>query len=155
MAGEMNGNVLIMGIGNLLLGDEGVGVHAVRGLAERDLPPGVDVLDGGTAGADLIDHMAGRAKVVVIDAADGDGPPGTVYRCEAEELLGQRGALSLHEFGLTDSLRMASQLGCAPERVVILGVQPATLAPGMELSREVAAALPGVMALALEETGRL
>ena len=151
MEDTQRANVLILGIGNLLLSDEGVGVHAVRCLSERELPPGVEVLDGGTSGADLVDHLEGRTKVVVIDAASGDGPPGTVYRCEARELIEQEGALSLHEFGLADSLHMAERLGCAPKRVIVLGVQPATLEPGLELSPEVSAVLPGILKLALAE----
>jgi hydrogenase maturation protease len=151
MTAEQRASVLILGIGNLLLSDEGVGVHAVRALAQRDLPPGVDLLDGGTSGADLVDHLEGRAKVIVIDAASGDAPPGAVYRCEARDLLEQEEPLSLHEFGLLDSLRMAERLGCAPQRVVVLGVQPATLEPGLELSPEVGAALPAILALALKE----
>jgi hydrogenase maturation protease len=151
MTDEPRGHVLILGIGNLLLGDDGVGIHAVQELAGRPLPPGVDLLDGGTSGMALVDHMAGRAKVVVIDAASGRGAPGTIYRCEVRELMEQQGALSLHDFGLVDSLRMAQQLGCAPRRVVVLGVQPATLEPGMELSPAVAAALSAVLDLALEE----
>lgn len=151
MTDKQRASVLILGIGNLLLSDEGVGVHAVRCLAQRELPPGVDILDGGTSGADLVDHLDGRAKVVVIDAASGDGPPGTVYRCQARDLMEQAESLSLHEFGLLDSLRMAEQLGCAPQRVIVLGVQPATMEPGLELSPEVVAALPGIIKLALAE----
>ena len=143
--------VLIVGIGNLLLSDEGVGVHAIRSLTEQELPAGIELLDGGTSGADLVDHLEGRTKVVVIDAASGDGPPGTVYRCKAHELIEQQGGLSLHEFGLADSLNMAMQLGCAPLDVIVLGVQPASLEPGLELSPEVAKVLPGVLKLALAE----
>jgi hydrogenase maturation protease len=144
-------NVLILGIGNLLLGDEGVGVHAVHYLSQRELPPGVELLDGGTSGADLVDHLDGRTKVIVIDAASGDGPPGSVYRCEARDLIEQQGTLSLHEFGLADSLHMAERLGCAPQRVVVLGVQPASMEPGLELSPDVFAVLPSVLQLALAE----
>ncbi len=151
MTDESRASVLILGIGNLLLSDEGIGIHAVRCLAERELPPGVEVLDGGTSGADLVDHLEGRTKVIVIDAASGDGPPGTVYRCEARDLIEQEGSLSLHEFGLADSLHMAERLGCAPQRVIVLGVQPATLEPGLELSPEVAAVLPGILKVALAE----
>jgi hydrogenase maturation protease len=144
-------DVLILGIGNILLRDEGVGVHAVRLLAEQALPPGIDILDGGTSGADLVDHLDGRTKVVVIDAALGDGAPGTVYRCEGDELIEQTSALSLHEFGLVESLRLAKQLGCSPGRVIVLGIQPATMEVGMDLSPTIAAVLPSVLQLALEE----
>ena len=151
MTANQPARVLILGIGNLLLSDEGVGVHAVRCLAQKELPPGVEILDGGTSGADLVDHLEGRTKVIVIDAAAGDGQPGTLYRCEARDLIEQEGALSLHEFGLADSLHMAERLGCAPQRVIVLGVQPATMEPGMELSPAVAAVLPEVLRLALAE----
>ena len=151
MTDKKQANVLILGIGNLLLSDEGIGVHAVRCLADQELPPGVEVLDGGTSGADLVDHLDGRTKVIVIDAASGDGPPGTIYRCEARDLIEQEGSLSLHEFGLADSLHMAESLGCAPQRVIVLGVQPATMEPGLELSPQVAAVFPNVLKLALAE----
>lgn len=142
---------VIVGIGNLLLSDEGLGVHAVRQMSLLELPPDVELLDGGTSGADLVDHIAGREKVVVIDSAAGGGLPGTVYRCEASDLIEDVCVLSLHEFGLADSLHMATQLGCAPRRVVVLGVQPAILEPGLELSVEVAAALPAIIELAWAE----
>ena len=151
MTENKRASVLILGIGNLLLSDEGIGIHAVRCLSQHELPPDVEILDGGTSGADLVDDLEGRTKVVVIDAASGDGPPGTVYRCEAHELMEQEGGMSLHEFGLSDSLHMAEKLGCAPKRVIVLGVQPASLRPGMELSPEVAAILPGILKLALAE----
>ena len=66
MTRERQAKIVIVGIGNLLLSDEGVGVHAVRGLSQQELPPDVEVLDGGTSGADLVDHLEGRAKVIVI-----------------------------------------------------------------------------------------
>lgn len=144
-------NVLILGIGNVLLSDEGVGVHAVRRLAAQELPADVDILDGGTSGADLVDYLDGRARVVVIDAASGEGPPGTIYRCEARDLTDQERVMSLHEFGLLDSLRMAEHLGCAPQQVTVLGVQPATLGPGLELSPAVAAMLPYILTMAVTE----
>jgi hydrogenase maturation protease len=151
MTEKQRAHVLIVGIGNLLLSDEGVGIHAVSCLSQQELPPDIEVLDGGTSGADLVDYLAGRVKVIVIDAASGNGPPGTIYRCKASELIGQEGSLSLHEFGLADSLHMAEQLGCAPQAVIVLGVQPATLEPGMELSPEIAAVLPHIINLALAE----
>jgi hydrogenase maturation protease len=151
MTEKQRAHVLIVGIGNLLLSDEGVGIHAVSSLSQQELPPGIEVLDGGTSGADLVDHLAERTKVIVIDAASGDGPPGTIYRCKASDLIEQEGSLSLHEFGLADSLHMAEQLGCAPQGVIVLGVQPATLEPGMDLSPEITAVLPHLINLALSE----
>lgn len=144
--------ILVLGLGNILLRDEGVGVHVVRALAEAELPPGVEVLDGATAGFGLVDLMAGRAKVIVVDALAGDRPPGTVLRLSPDDLLSSADrALSLHEFGLLEALAAARQLGLAPPEVVILGIQPADLRCGLELSAELAALVPQVVALILAE----
>ena len=143
---------LILGIGNILMRDDGVGVRVVEELARCELPEGVELLDGGTAGADLVDALADRPKVIVVDAIDAGAEPGAVYRfTDADLREGAAGPLSLHEFGLLETLRMAEQLGCAPGRVVILGIQPRTVAPGLELSPEIAAALPAVLRAVLEE----
>ena len=145
-------NTLILGIGNLLLRDEGVGVHVVKALAQAPLPEGVEALDGGTSGADLIDWIADRDKVIVVDATMADGRPGTVYRFDVDDLIRKTASLgSLHEFGFLETYLMARQLGCAPREVVIFGVQPAEVAFGLELSAPVRAQLPRVVELVLQE----
>jgi len=96
--------------------------------------------------------VADRRKLVVIDAMAADAQPGEVYRFGAADLL--RNApptVSMHELGLLDTLQMASALGCAPKEVVVLGVQPKDVQVGLELSAEVAAALPRIVELALAE----
>lgn len=143
---------LIVGIGNILLRDEGVGVRAIEAMQAMALPESVELLDGGTSGADLVDEIAHRPKVVVIDAVKADARPGTIFRFGAEELLREdRGAISLHEFGLLDTLMMARHLGCAPGQVVIFGVQPKEVSPGLELSNKVAKLLPRLIDMALSE----
>jgi hydrogenase maturation protease len=164
--------VLVLGVGNILLKDEGVGVHAVRELtarAERGGSPrrhDVELYDGGTFGIDLLDTIANRRKVIVIDAVrpvlrssgaaaakgGADAAPGTVLRFTAADLVRPgRPDLSLHQVGLFETLAMARQLGCAPEEVVIFGVVPMALEPGLELSPEVAAVVPRVIDLVLAE----
>lgn len=144
--------VLVLGIGNILLRDEGVGVRAVESLRGVPLPEDVEVVDGGTCGADLVEIMADRRKVIVIDALQADEPPGSVFRLGAAELMPSEGdCISLHQLGLVESLNIAAQLGCAPEEVVIFGVQPGTISPGMELSAEVAAAMPLIIRSVLAE----
>jgi len=150
--------IMILGIGNILLKDEGVGVHVVRELsvrAERGGSPGrhgVELYDGGTFGIDLLDTLANRRKVIVIDAVRADAAPGTVLRFTAADLAQREEAdLSLHQVGLCETLAMARQLGCAPEEVVIFGVVPMALEPGLELSPEVAAVVPKVVELVLAE----
>jgi hydrogenase maturation protease len=150
--------ILVLGIGNILLKDEGAGVHVVRELtarAERGGPPrrdDVELYDGGTFGIDLLDTIANRRTVIVIDAVQADAAPGTVFRFTAADLARREGAdLSLHQVGLCETLAMARQLGCAPEEVVIFGIVPATLESGLELSPQVAAVMPKVVELVLAE----
>jgi hydrogenase maturation protease len=144
--------VLVLGVGNLLLRDEGVGVRVVQELQNAALPPGVEVFDGGTAGFDLIDAISGRRKVIVIDALDGDCEPGTILRLRAEELMAaDRPALSLHDVGLLEALALARQLGEAPTEMVIFAVQPADLSCGLELSPKIRARVPELIDLVLTE----
>jgi hydrogenase maturation protease len=146
---------LVLGIGNILLGDEGVGVRIVEALRERAMPEDVEVADGGTGGADLVDLMADRRKVIVIDAAEFDGRPGDILRFTAAD-LGRRESigLSLHDLGLAEALTMMRHLGCAPEEVVIFGIKPKRIAPGLDLTAEVAATVPKVIERVLEELDR-
>ncbi len=144
--------ILVLGIGNILLRDEGVGVHVVREIRKRTLPAEVEVYDGGTFGIDLIDTIAGRRLCLVIDAVQSDAPPGTVLKFGPEEMAAKETRdMSLHQLGLLETLAMARQLGCAPAAVVIFGVVPKDMAPGLDLSAEVAAVVPKVVDLVLEE----
>ena len=145
--------VLILGIGNILLRDEGVGVHVVREMMALKLDDGVEVIDGGTSGADLVDTIADRRKVIVVDAMKVDEPPGTIIRFTDKELMDHpERSISMHEFGLSETLMMARQLGCAPREVVIFGVVPAILRPpALELSPQIAALVPKLIKLVLEE----
>lgn len=144
--------ILILGIGNILLRDEGVGVRVVEAMQGLDLPEGVELVDAGTAGADLVDIMADRRKVIVVDAIEAQGAPGTILRLNGEDLLPEPGGLlSLHQLGLVESLFMAKQLGCAPGEVIVFGIQPGQIRAGLELSPEVASAVPKVIEAVLAE----
>ena len=143
--------VLILGIGNILLRDEGIGVRAVEALQQQALPDDVELADGGTAGADLVNLVADRPKLIVVDSVDGEGPPGTIYRMNPDDLLAGPPAMSLHEFGLTDMLTMAAQMQCAPKEVVILGVKPQSMEPGLEMTEPVRNALPKLVSIVLAE----
>jgi len=180
-------SILVLGIGNILLRDEGVGVHVVQEMTDRaargtlKLPDDVELVDGGTFGIDLLDTIAGRRKVIVIDAVEplrsaecgvrseteqdaaADNPqsairdpqsamPGAVLRFTAEDLARRETAdLSLHQVGLFETLAMARQLGSDVGETVILGIVPKTLESGLELSPEVAAAVPKVIELVMKE----
>ena len=143
---------LVLGLGNVLLRDEGVGVRVVQALERVILPPDVEVFDGATAGVDLLDVLADRRKVVVIDAIAGDSPPGTVLRLTPADLAPRHEpGVSLHDFGLLETLALAEQLNAAPKEVVIIGVKPHSVACGLELSPELARTVPQIVELVLAE----
>ncbi len=150
----MEKRTLVAGVGNVLLGDEGIGVHAVRALMARGLPGGVDAVDAGTALDELLAELKGYGKLILVDAVRGGGRPGTLYRMEIRsrgDLAGVARPLSLHEFGVAEALDQARALGVLPARVVLIGMEPECLAPGMELSKTCALALPGLIQLILAE----
>jgi hydrogenase maturation protease len=143
--------IVILGIGNVILRDEGVGVHAVRELEGRDLPPRVQVIDGGTALMDLLTVIQEAERIIVIDALKGGGEAGTIYRVTPDDLMAEtERALSLHQVGLLEVLGMVKQLGGDPQ-VVIIGVEPKEISWGMELTPEVEARLPRVIDAVFEE----
>ncbi len=131
--------VVVLGVGNLLLSDEGIGVVAIRKLAERFLfPEGVEVIDGGTVGMGLIYHLEGVEKLLIIDAVLGGGEPGTIYVLKGEEVKKAfRGKLSMHDLGIQEVLSLFDLLGRFPKEVVIVGIEPKEIKVGCSLSREV------------------
>jgi hydrogenase maturation protease len=146
--------VLILGIGNILLRDEGVGVRVIEQMQKIPLPDNVELIDGGTAGADLLDVLADRCKVIVIDAVEADCEPGTVLRFSADDLTKPDGVgMSLHELGLGEALTMTRQLGCEPKEVVVFGIKPRDISCGLELSEEISASVPKVVELVLAGIG--
>lgn len=143
--------ILILGIGNLILRDEGVGVHAVRELEKRDLPAHVEVIDGGTYLMDLLSVIQEAERIIVIDALKGGGEPGTIYRIFPDDLMaGSEQTLSLHQVGLLEVLGIVRQLGGDPH-VVIIGVEPKEISWGMELTPEVEGELPKVIETVMGE----
>jgi hydrogenase maturation protease len=147
----MDTKVVVLGIGNLILRDEGVGVHAVRELEKRDLPAHVEVIDGGTSLMELLPVIQDAERIIVIDALRGGGAPGTVYRVTPNDLMAEtERTLSLHQVGLLEVLGMVRQLGGEPHAVII-GVEPHEISWGMELTPEVQAKLPRVIDAVFEE----
>ncbi len=145
-------NTLVLGIGNILLKDEGIGVRVIEYLQKCPLPEHVELVDGGTAGADLLDVLSDRRNVIIIDAADIDAPPGTVNRLTPKDwLTAQPNPLSLHDLDLPQTLAMTHLLGCAPRNVVCLAVVPESIEPGMELSDTLQPLVPKIADMVLDE----
>ncbi len=144
---------LILGVGNLLLRDEGVGVHVISALRDRELPDDVELWDGGTTSFDLLDTLAGRRQVIIIDTVRTGSEPGTIFRFTPEDISASREQVtSLHQVGLLETLNIAEHLlDSAPEEVIILGIEPKEIDWGLELSAEIEAAVPKVVELVMTE----
>jgi hydrogenase maturation protease len=149
--------LLVLGLGNPLCGDDGLGVEAVRVLAEEyEVPEGARVLDGGTLGLSLLPHVLDARRVILVDAIRGEGPPGTLVRIAGEEVAPAVAVrLSPHQVGVADLLDAARLLGRYPERLVLLGLVPRTLDLGLGLSPVLTAALPELLALVVSEAQAL
>jgi hydrogenase maturation protease len=145
-------DILILGIGNLLLKDEGVGVHVVKKLKEMPLPENVEVLDGGTAGLDLVDFIEGRKKLIVIDAVNAGDKPGTIYRLTEENLdIKPKAITSFHEIDFLDALHMSEVMKSKPEEIVVIGIEPKDMSNGLELSPEIEERIPRIIEIVMKE----
>jgi hydrogenase maturation protease len=147
--------VVVLGLGNVLCGDDGVGVAAVRAL-EDCAAPGVHVIDGGTLGLALLDYFDADRALLILDAIAADAPPGTLVRLEgADVAAAARARLSVHQVGVADLLDAARLTGREPSRLVLLGLVPGSLELAVDLTPPVAARLPDLVAAARAEIERL
>ena len=138
---------LVLGVGNLLLGDEGIGVVAIRHLQKAGFEEQVDLVDGGTGGFHLLSLFRDHSRIILIDAAADDKPPGTVFLTQPRYASDFPPSLTAHDIGLKDLIESAALLGDLPQvdliTIAVAGLGPLTL----ELSPPVAAALPRIEAL--------
>ena len=146
-----SGRVVVLGVGNLLLGDEGVGVHVARELLTRDLPGNVEVIDAGTMPVEGLGAVADVAKLVIVDAIRGAGPPGAMYRLPVSAVASKSGQLSLHEMSMSDALAYWTTAGLRAEQIVIIGVQPHTMDWSCELSATLREKLPAIVSTVIGE----
>jgi hydrogenase maturation protease len=120
-------NIGVLGIGNMLLKDDGIGVHIVNELLKEDYPNNVDIVDGGTAILDLLDVFIKNDKVIVVDTLKGGHEPGTIYKISPEEMGSYiKANSSLHDVQVLDMLKNANLLGYNPE-VIIIGIEPSEI----------------------------
>jgi hydrogenase maturation protease len=146
------GKTLVLGVGNLLLSDDGVGVHTIRRLQEvAQLPEEVQVLDGGTMGLDLLYYLEGVSHLLIVDAVETGGPPGTLTRIAGEQVPAYLSLKMSPHVGLPDMLFAAKLRDLYPEEVVVWGVQPETIEVGLDLSPSVAAQVDVLVEKILEE----
>ncbi|WP_421796422.1 hydrogenase maturation protease [Haliscomenobacter sp.] len=137
--------VLIMGIGNYLMGDEGVGVHVAQRLAKETLPEGVDVLDGGTGGFFLMEYFENYPVVILIDATLDDRPTGTIRVIEPRFASDFPRAMSTHDIGLRDLVEGLAILGKLPKIYLFAVSIEMIQSQQIELSPELERVMPGLL----------
>ena len=146
-------SVAIVGIGNILLKDEGIGVHVVRAL-RQDIgsdSPDVSIIDGGTS-PDTFLLLEGVRKLIVVDAVKGGSPPGSIYRFHPNDIFSNDKCItSLHQIGVLGGLKMMELSGTQPDDTVIIGVEPKEIDWGMELTAELNEKLPQILKVVKDE----
>lgn len=145
---------LVLGVGNVLLRDEGVGVAVSDRLGEdpAGLPVGTRVVDGGTLGLDLLPLIGDAGSLVLIDAVDLGREPGAIAVLRDDEIhAALAGHVSPHQVGIGDLIAAARLMGSLPARVSLIGIQPGSISIGLDLTDEVAAAVPRAVELARVE----
>jgi hydrogenase maturation protease len=145
--------ILILGLGNILLRDEGIGVRALEKLqTEYRLPPRVRALDGGTMGLDLLPYLAGASKLLILDALQMGGRPGSLARLVNGEIPAALALkLSVHQVGLSELLATSRFQGTLPAHVTLLGIEPASIEWGLDFSPPVRAAMETLVEAAVRE----
>ncbi|UCF43450.1 MAG: HyaD/HybD family hydrogenase maturation endopeptidase [Planctomycetota bacterium] len=153
--------ILILGVGNILLRDEGIGVHAAKELQKQNLPANVEVIDGGTMGLDVLSLAAGVDKLVIVDALRSGRKPGAIYKIYLNTEQGdgirqlfrqeKQSKISLHQVGLLDGLSLAERINRLPEEIVIIGVEPGVVDYGLELTEQVERKVQEIIKKVLEE----
>ena len=145
--------LVVLGIGNILLSDEGVGVRVVEQLeADYALPSAVNVIDGGTCGMEMLEQLENLDALIVVDCVRHGQPPGTPVLLKGDDVpVFFKTKLSPHQVGLSDVLASLEFTGKAPRHTAIIGIQPASMELGMELTPTVAEKVPALVAMAVAE----
>jgi hydrogenase maturation protease len=145
---------LILGVGNYILSDDGLSIHVLGRLqADNLIPDEIQMIDGGTCGLDLLQYLEGVSNLIIIDAIKTrDGIPGSIVRLDGNQVPAYLSLkISPHDIGLPDLLATAKLRDLYPEKIVVFGIQPASLELGVELSPEVASKVDELIELIQKE----
>lgn len=146
MMNESKYQILVLGMGNVLMGDDGVGVYLARELQNKQWPLGVTVLEVGTALFNYLDEISQSQTVLLIDAVRASGVTGSVYRLTLDDLVSSAdGYWDGHEFSINHLIQLTKKITGYPKQVLIYGLEPKELGPGLGLSLEVEEVLPRAM----------
>ncbi len=135
---------VVMGAGNILMKDDGIGVHVVQALQnKRGLPGDIEIIDAGTAALDTLSLLDGVDRLIIVDAIKGGGEAGTIYKLSPDDIREKpRGSISLHQMSLLQALASNGLLGSVPSEVVIVGIEPGEITAGLELTPELRDRIP-------------
>ena len=150
--GLFSNEITVLGIGNIILSDEGFGVRVVEYLQENyKFPDNVALIDGGTLGVELTQFITGTKKLLIIDSIDGNKPAGTLFHFEGDEIKSHFSEkISAHEIGIQDVLTTLELTGNAIPEVIVIGVQPYSLEAGLELTPQMKTLIPNIVDRALD-----
>ena len=149
--------IVVLGVGNTLLSDEGIGVRAIEQLQQdHDLPPEVVVIDGGTTGMEMLDDLSNADHIIIVDAVRSGKAPAAIVKLVDEQVpVFFKTKLSPHQIGLSDVLATLDFIGEQPGGVTVIGVEPVSLDTSMSLSPQVEARLPEVVEMVVAELRQL
>jgi hydrogenase maturation protease len=146
--------IAIIGIGNILLQDEGIGVHIINELKGLRLPDNVEVYDCGTGGLSILGLLDGFDKAIVVDAVKGEGEPGAIYRFRLDKISSEnklRGMISLHELDFATAVEIGRKAYKLPGEIFIIGIEPKSIEIGLGVSPDLKRSIPKVIHLIFEE----
>lgn len=140
--------LIVVGIGNVLMKDDGLGVYVVQQLSKRLWPEQVDLIDAGIASFEILDVFCSADHIIVVDSMTAGGEPGTIYRVPLQELglRDSHAVISLHELHFTEAIKVVNMMGYQPQ-VTVFGVEPYQVELGMELSPLIATKIPRLLEL--------
>ncbi|MDP2846377.1 MAG: hydrogenase maturation protease, partial [Candidatus Methanoperedens sp.] len=143
----LNRKVVVIGVGNLLMGDDGIGIHAVEALRKEKLPSNVAVFSAETRAFDALEYMDGSDKAVIVDAYKKGGVPGSIYRFTFDPAgeIDESMNLSMHDINFVDALRAGRGIYKLPKEIVIIGVEPELLECRLGLSFKLNDAIPRII----------
>lgn len=144
----MSRKIAIIGVGNLLMGDDGIGIHAVEALRQESLPSNVQVFDAATRAFDALEYMDGADRAIIVDAYKKNGVPGSIYRFAFNPESGvfeESLNLSMHDINFIDALKVGRGIYELPPEIVIIGIEPEMLECHLGLSAKLSGALPRII----------
>jgi hydrogenase maturation protease len=144
--------IAIVGVGNILLGDEGIGVRVLEELEKEKYSEEINFLDAGTAFFSIVSELRNFEKAIIIDAVHGGRKAGTVYRFNIDDIVGKGNSIiSLHDFGVMESIQLERVIAKLPDEIIFYGVEPQNVTPSLELSSVLQGKLKYVVKKIFEE----